>query len=170
MRVPGMAVIPMIQANKTGNTLIVRATRPVVEIIERLVAQNDKPKAEIVFDIEILEVDRNRVKNYGLNLSEYAVGMIFSPETSPSVTVGAGNGRDAGDNNTTTTNTGRSTGAQCGCAAAGLQPEHDFTRRFAGRLVSGGADGDRPLPGIGHEHEDRRQAAASRNRRREVER
>ena len=57
-----------------GNTLIVRGTRPVVEIIERLVAQNDKPKAEIVFDIEILEVDRNRVKNYGLNLSEYALG------------------------------------------------------------------------------------------------
>src|SRR5436190_3151516 len=119
MRVPGMAVIPMIQANKTGNTLIVRGTRPVVEIIERLVAQNDKPKAEVVFDIEILEVDRNRVKNYGLNLSEYAVGVIFSPEQSPSVVVtnnpgtgtpgtpgtpGAGTG-----GGTTSTNTGRST-------------------------------------------------------------
>ena len=92
MRVPGMAVIPMIQANKTGNTLIVRGTRPVVEIIERLVAQNDKPKAEIVFDIEILEVDRNRVKNYGLNLSEYAVGVVFSPETSPNLTVVPGTG------------------------------------------------------------------------------
>ena len=90
MRVPGMAVIPMIQANKTGNTLIVRGTRPVVEIIERLVAQNDKPRAEIVFDIEILEVDRNRVKNYGLNLSEYAVGVIFSPEVSPTVISNAG--------------------------------------------------------------------------------
>ena len=95
MRVPGMAVIPMIQANKTGNTLIVRGTRPVVEIIERLVAQNDKPRAEIVFDIEILEVDRNRVKNYGLNLSEYAVGMVFSPETSPSVIVTPGTGHRA---------------------------------------------------------------------------
>ena len=108
MRVPGMAVIPMIQANKTGNTLIVRGTRPVVEIIERLVAQNDKPKAEIVFDIEILEVDRNRVKNYGLNLSEYAVGAIFSPETSPTVISNAG---APGNNtpNTGNTNTGRST-------------------------------------------------------------
>jgi type II secretory pathway component GspD/PulD (secretin) len=119
MRVPGMAVIPMIQANKTGNTLIVRGTRPVVEIIERLVAQNDKPRAEIVFDIEILEVDRNRVKNYGLNLSEYAVGLIFSPETSPSVVVTPGtpgNGGTPGAPGTpttptppTTSNTGRST-------------------------------------------------------------
>ena len=107
MRVPGMAVIPMIQANKTGNTLIVRGTRPVVEIIERLVAQNDKPKAEIVFDIEILEVDRNRVKNYGLNLSEYAVGMVFSPEQSPNLTVVPGTGTPG--NNAGNSNSGRST-------------------------------------------------------------
>jgi general secretion pathway protein D len=118
MRVPGMAVIPMIQANKTGNTLIVRGTRPVVEIIERLIAQNDKPRAEIVFDIEILEVDRNRVKNYGLNLSEYAVGMIFSPEVSPSVIVTPGTPSTPGTPGApgapttpapTATNTGRST-------------------------------------------------------------
>ena len=120
MRVPGMAVIPMIQPNKTGNTLIVRGTRPVVEIIERLVAQNDKPRAEIVFDIEILEVDRNRVKNYGLNLSEYAVGVIFSPEQSPSVIVTPGTPTTpgtpgtpgtptTGGGGTQTTNTGRST-------------------------------------------------------------
>jgi type II secretory pathway component GspD/PulD (secretin) len=112
MRIPGMAIIPMIQANKTGNTLIVRGTRPVVEIIERLVAQNDKPRAEIVFDIEILEVDRNRVKNYGLNLSEYAVGTIFSPEVSPSSTTTQTptNGTPTpGTPATTTTTTGRST-------------------------------------------------------------
>ena len=109
MRVPGMAVIPMIQANKTGNTLIVRGTRPVVEIIERLVAQNDKPRAEIVFDIEILEVDRNRVKNYGLNLSEYAVGVIFSPEVSPTVISNAGAPGNNGGAAPATTNSGRST-------------------------------------------------------------
>src|SRR6185503_13313939 len=90
-----------------GNTLIVRGTRPVVEIIERLVAQNDKPRAEIVFDIEILEVDRNRVKNYGLNLSEYAVGVIFSPEVSPTVISNAGAPSTPGTG--TTTNSGRST-------------------------------------------------------------
>ena len=39
-----------------------------------VIAQNDKPRAEIVFDVEILEVNRDRVKKYGLNLSEYAVG------------------------------------------------------------------------------------------------
>src|SRR5204863_969819 len=58
----------------------------VVQILERIIAQNDKPRAEVVIDVEILEVDRSRAKTYGLNLSEYAVGGIFSPETSPSAT------------------------------------------------------------------------------------
>ena len=30
-----------------------------------------------------MEVSRQRVKQYGLNLSEYAIGGIFSPEVSP---------------------------------------------------------------------------------------
>jgi general secretion pathway protein D len=57
-----------------------------VQIIERIIAQNDKARAEIMFDIEILEVNRNRAKAYGLNLSEYAIGVILSPEVSPNGT------------------------------------------------------------------------------------
>ena len=52
-------------------------------IIERMVAANDKPRAEIVIDVEILEVNRERVKQFGLNLGEYALGGIFSPELAP---------------------------------------------------------------------------------------
>ena len=48
-----------------------------------MISQNDKPRAEIVVDISILEVDRSRAKSYGLNLSQYALGGIFSPEVSP---------------------------------------------------------------------------------------
>jgi type II secretory pathway component GspD/PulD (secretin) len=109
IRLPGMAVIPQIQANKTGNTLIVRGTRPVVEIIEKIIAQNDKPRAEIVFDLEILEVDRARVKQYGLNLSEYALGGIFSPEVSPAGTTTATPAPGTPTTPTTGTTTGRST-------------------------------------------------------------
>ena len=56
------------------------APASVVQILEKIIEQNDKPRAEIVVDVEILEVDRSRTKNYGLNLSEYALGAIFSPE------------------------------------------------------------------------------------------
>lgn len=84
IRLPGISVQPAIVPNKTANTITVRATSSVVGILEKVIEQNDKPRAEIVIDVEILEVDRVRTKNYGLNLSEYALGTIFSPETSPS--------------------------------------------------------------------------------------
>jgi general secretion pathway protein D len=83
-RPPGIAVQPAIAPNKTANSITIRATAPVVAIFEKIIQQNDKPRAEIVVDIEIMEVNRARVKSYGLNLSEYALGGIFSPEVSPS--------------------------------------------------------------------------------------
>ncbi len=86
IRLPGIAVQPAMVANKTANTLTVRGTSGVVQIIEKIIAQNDKPRAEIVVDVEILEVDRQRTKAYGINLSDYALGVAFSPEVSPSST------------------------------------------------------------------------------------
>ena len=74
IRLPGLAVQPAMLPNKTSNSITVRATAPVVDIIERIIQQNDKPRAEIVFDIEILEVDRNRAKQYGINLSRVRLG------------------------------------------------------------------------------------------------
>ena len=48
-----------------------------------MIAVNDKPRAEVVVDVQILEVNRERAKQYGLNLTEYAIGGIFSPEVAP---------------------------------------------------------------------------------------
>jgi general secretion pathway protein D len=92
VRFTGIAIQPLMQPNKTSNTIVVRGSRPVVEIIGRLIAQNDKPRAEIVIDVEILEVNRSRAQQYGLNLTQYAVGAIFSPEVSPGATVTPGQG------------------------------------------------------------------------------
>lgn len=83
IRLPQMAVQPIMAANKTANTITVRGTTAVVQILGKVIQQNDKPRAEIVVDVEILEVDRSRAKSYGLNLSDYALGMLFSPEVSP---------------------------------------------------------------------------------------
>ena len=80
---PQMAIQPRIAANKTANTITVRASAPVVEIIEQIIRINDKPRAEVVIDVQILEVSRERAKRYGLNLTDYAIGAIFSPEQSP---------------------------------------------------------------------------------------
>jgi general secretion pathway protein D len=108
IRLPGIAVQPAITGNKTNNTITVRGTTSVVGILEKVIEQNDKPRAEVVIDVEILEVDRSRTKTYGLNLSEYSIGGIFSPETSPSSTTAATTGT-TGSTGTTTTNNGTST-------------------------------------------------------------
>ena len=83
IRVPQMPVQPMVAVNKTANTITVRATASVADIIDRIISANDKPRAEIVLDVEILEVNRTRAKQFGLNLSQYALGGIFSPEVAP---------------------------------------------------------------------------------------
>ena len=104
VRVAGMAVVPRIAVNATTNTITVGATSPVMQIIERIISQHDKPRAEIVVDVEILEVDRSRARSYGLNLSEYALGAVFSPSEAPAgttTTTGAG----AGASTTTTRST-----------------------------------------------------------------
>jgi Flp pilus assembly secretin CpaC len=83
IRIPGMAVQPQFMFNKTTNTLTARASTGVMAIIERILQANDKPRAEVIIDVQILEVSRERAKQYGLNLNNYQIGGIFSPETRP---------------------------------------------------------------------------------------
>jgi general secretion pathway protein D len=86
MRIPQMPLPPMVMPSKAANTITVRATAPVVDVIDRIIRANDKPRAEVVLDLEILEVDRERVKRYGINLSAYSLNLIFSPELAPANT------------------------------------------------------------------------------------
>ena len=83
LRVAGMAIQPQIIANKTANTVTIRATGPVVQIAERILEANDKPRAEVVVDVTILEVSRERAKRYGLDLGSYSFALNFSPEAAP---------------------------------------------------------------------------------------
>ena len=89
IRVPAMAVQPQVQANKTANTIVVRATTAVADIIEKIIEANDNPRAEVVIDVQILEVNKTRTKRYGLDLGNYQISSVFSPEAAPTVTSGA---------------------------------------------------------------------------------
>ena len=82
-------VAPAIFPNKTSNTIAVRATAPIVAVAERLIRSLDKPRAEVIIEVQILEVNRNRAKSFGINLSEYALGLTFSPEVAPPNTPGS---------------------------------------------------------------------------------
>ena len=85
-----LGVRPVPVANKTSNSIMVRASVAVMEVIERLIRSMDKPRAEVVIDVEILEVDRTHAQTYGLNLSNYQLGYTFSPESAPPNTASGG--------------------------------------------------------------------------------
>jgi general secretion pathway protein D len=96
MRMNTMAVQPSLLPNKTANTITVRATAQVVDVIERVIRANDKPRAEVIVDVQILEVSKKRTKELGLNLNAYALGLTFSPEVAPPNT-GGGTGINPGN-------------------------------------------------------------------------
>jgi type II secretory pathway component GspD/PulD (secretin) len=84
VRLPGaQTTAPTVVANKTANTITARATASVMGIIEQLIQSNDTPRAEVVVDVQILEVSRARAKQLGVDLGSYAVNAVFSPERNP---------------------------------------------------------------------------------------
>ena len=93
IRVGGGQVQPMVAANKTANTITIRATTAVASVIEKIIEANDNPRAEVVVDVQILEVNRSRAKQFGLDLGSYAITAVFSPEQDPRTT---GTNTDAG--------------------------------------------------------------------------
>ncbi|HKE86495.1 MAG TPA: hypothetical protein VKB50_22215 [Vicinamibacterales bacterium] len=93
--VGGQQLAPVISANKTSSVITVRATTAMMSIIERMIEGSDKPRAEVIVDVQILEVNRTKARQYGLDLGNYAINAVFSPEADPRGTVG-GTGTDAG--------------------------------------------------------------------------
>jgi general secretion pathway protein D len=81
--------VPAISPNKTANTIAVRAPASIVQVAEKLIRALDKPRAEVVVEVQILEVNRGRAKQFGINLSDYSLGLTFSPEVSPPNTSGS---------------------------------------------------------------------------------
>ncbi len=79
----GPAVRPQIQQNKTANALVVWATLPVLETIARIVEGADKPRAEVLVDVQILEVSRNRLRDLGIDLSAWSIGVALIPNVPP---------------------------------------------------------------------------------------
>ena len=115
----GVTIPPVIIPNKAANSITVRATEPVVAVIRELVLSNDKPRAEVTLDVEILEVSRARVKELGLNLTQttrLAVSFLLRSCRRPAPRQSA------------------------------IQPEHDHAGRQHGRFLSDGAAGHREIP------------------------
>jgi len=62
------------------NSIVIRDTADKVAIAERLIAANDKAKAEVVIDVELIQVDSSKLQQIGVSLSNAGVFPItFDP-------------------------------------------------------------------------------------------
>jgi general secretion pathway protein D len=68
-----------VASNPTLGSITVIGTVDQLALAERVVGANDKARGEVIVDVEILEVNRNKARQYGIELSNYTVSDTFSP-------------------------------------------------------------------------------------------
>ena len=94
----GLVVIKKIIINEQLNTLTIRDTEDVLKLTERIIDNNDRKPAEMILDVEILEVNRTKSERLGLDFGTYAL-TLAAPNPVPI----AGSIRDSLTNSATLT-------------------------------------------------------------------
>ncbi|HKV12525.1 MAG TPA: secretin N-terminal domain-containing protein [Thermoanaerobaculia bacterium] len=79
-----------VATNEQLNAIILRDTADRVKIAEKLIETNDKSKAEVVIDVELLQINSNRLRDLGVSLSTYAVGQSLDLGNTGGTTGGTG--------------------------------------------------------------------------------
>ncbi|MBU4329164.1 MAG: hypothetical protein KKB53_01525 [Acidobacteria bacterium] len=72
---------PQVFVDKLLNSVTIRDIPEVVELADKLIRAWDKPRAEVMLDLQIMEVSRTKLKDMGLELSNYAVGFGYAGKT-----------------------------------------------------------------------------------------
>ena len=68
----GLVTVKKIIINDQLNTVTLRDTEEVMRLAERIIDTNDRKPAEIILDVEILEVNRTKAERLGLDFGTYA--------------------------------------------------------------------------------------------------
>ena len=71
-----------IATNDQLNAIILRDTADKVKVAERIIEANDKSKAEVVIDVELLQINTGRLRELGVSLSQYSIGQQLDRGTS----------------------------------------------------------------------------------------
>src|SRR5262245_38349271 len=67
-----------IATNEQLNAIIMRDTADKVKVAQRLIEANDKSKAEVVVDVELLQINTLRLRDLGVSLSSYQITQTLS--------------------------------------------------------------------------------------------
>jgi general secretion pathway protein D len=90
--VSSLVDLTRVQLVPAQNAMIFRGTRDQLVLAEKLLSDLDKPKPEVVIQVAVLEVDRNRIRNIGTNPPTSISVQVIPPGTSASVSGGTSNG------------------------------------------------------------------------------
>lgn len=76
--------LKQVHVNEELNALIVRDEPDRIKLAQKIIEANDIPDAEVMLEVEIIEVSRDKLSNLGLNLSTASMGASISTDgTSP---------------------------------------------------------------------------------------
>src|SRR5205085_249073 len=104
----GVLEITRLQAIGSQNAIVVRGTPAQVALAEKLINDFDKPPSEVVIDIAVMQVNRDKLRDLGLNPVSSGANPTATVSLNPNVNTSTTN------TNTTTTGTTTSTGATNG--------------------------------------------------------
>ncbi|HVT18391.1 MAG TPA: secretin N-terminal domain-containing protein [Thermoanaerobaculia bacterium] len=62
-----------IATNEQLNAIILRDSADKVKVAEKIIEANDKAKAEVVIDVELLQINTTRLRELGVTLSQYSI-------------------------------------------------------------------------------------------------
>ena len=95
-----MLQVKKIYVNEEMNALVLRDSPDVIEVARKIIEANDVPDAEVVLEVEVVEIAKNKADSFGLALSKYNVSLntltpdgaflsdTFTPATTTSTTTG----------------------------------------------------------------------------------
>lgn len=69
--------IKSIYVNEGLNTIVVRDTPEVISLAEKLLRANDLADAEVMLEVEILEVQKSNIENIGMNITPSSISMAL---------------------------------------------------------------------------------------------
>jgi general secretion pathway protein D len=65
-----------IYVNEEMNALVIRDTPEAIEVARKILEANDIPDAELVLEVEVTEVSKDKVDNFGVALSQYSLSFV----------------------------------------------------------------------------------------------
>ncbi|MBT0654443.1 cohesin domain-containing protein [Geomobilimonas luticola] len=70
-----MLQVKKIYVNEELNALVLRDTADVIEVARKIIEANDVPDGEVVLEVEVVEIAKNKADTFGLALSKYNVSL-----------------------------------------------------------------------------------------------